>query len=164
MIPCAAMNDELIGVSLGEVASETLSIHLTECRACASKLERQRVLAQRMDGAVNALVRAEPPSRLLESISARFRSGQRPRTWTGARPEVAVGAALAASVIGLMLGLRAPQPPVTPAAPVALTAWRSPTDALLESRGSVLEVPLNNVWLNLEPRPSHFRPNARRYT
>lgn len=149
------MKDELAEVALGNAASDALSIHVRECAACVAELERQRALAQRMDLAVNVLVRSEPPPRLLESIAARARSEQRPQPWIGTWRRVAVVAALATAVIGLMFGLRERQPPAASGADVAaLIAWRSPTDAFLERRGSVLEAPLSGVRSAVKPRSS----------
>jgi anti-sigma factor RsiW len=153
MSRCAARN-ELAEVALGAAPSEALSLHLSECRACAAELERQRALARRMEVAVNALARSQVPSRLFESITARARSTQRSQPWSGAWRGAALGAALAASAIGLIFALRAPQSPVKPDAASALAAWRSPTGALLEPRGSVLASPLYDVWFRVEPRLS----------
>jgi anti-sigma factor RsiW len=155
---CAAMSEELTEVALGRRASEALSSHLEECRACAAELERQRVLGQRMDAVVGALVRVEPPERLLEDITARARSA-RVQPWSWPRAVIAVGAAIAASV-AVVFGLRGLQPHTTPGpSVVALTAWRSPTASLLEPQGSVLQAPLRDVWFDPGPRPSHSEPS-----
>jgi len=152
------MYDELADIAVGGTASQAASDHLRECAVCVAELERYRVLARRMDAAVNALVRSQPPSRLLQRVTARAGSAERPQPSRGAWPGVAVGAALAASVIALMFGLRAPQPPMTPDADAgALAAWRSPTSALLKPHGIVLEAPLHDAWFNVEPRPSRLR-------
>ncbi len=137
---CDEMKDALAEVALGEQPSETLAAHLAECAACTARLERQRALAQRMDAAVLALVRAQPAERLQEDIAARFRlaapgSRRRQRSW------IAAGAALAAS-IALFLGVRGLQPHTTPIPnTVALTQWRSPTAVLLEPLNGVRHAP-----------------------
>lgn len=155
MNDCGAMNAELAEVALGNAASKEFDTHLRECPACTAELERRRALARRMDAAVNVLVRAEPPSRLLESINLRARSTRRRQQWIGPWQRVALGAVLVAGVIGLMFGLRGLQPPVARGADVAaLTAWRSPTRMLLQRRGSVLDVPLDRVTFAVKPRSS----------
>jgi len=151
------MFDELADIAIGGTASQGASDHLSECAACAAELERYRALARRMDAAVNALVRSQPSSRLLQRVAAWAESTERPqpprRAWTG----VAAGAALAASLIALMFGLRASRPPMTPGADsAALAAWRSPTSALLKPHGTVLEAPLHDAWFNVDQRPSRL--------
>lgn len=147
--------DELGDVALGRPASDALAIHLRECGDCVAQLERQRALAHRMDVALNALVRSEPSPALIASITARVRRSVRPRPWFAAWPRAAIGAAFAVAVCGVLFGLRtmqSPAPAVSGAA--ALTAWRSPTSALLKPHGSVLEAPLQDIWFDLEPRHS----------
>jgi anti-sigma factor RsiW len=152
---CEAMSDELIEVALGRPASEALRTHLEECSACAAELERQRALAGRMDAAVNALVRSQPPSRLLASIAARARNTPQTQRWNRALPRAAVVAALVASIAGLIFGFRAMHPAATPASSTAaLAAWRSPTAVLLKPRGSVLHAPLRDIWFDPKLSPS----------
>jgi hypothetical protein len=66
---------------------------------------------------------------------------------------MALGAALSASVIGLISVLRTPQTPVRPDAAATLAAWRSPTGVLLEPRGSVLAAPLYDGGFKVKARP-----------
>ena len=155
MNQCTAMSEELTDVALGRPASEGLTRHLEGCPSCAAELERQRALARRMDAEVNTLANSQPPSWLIADISARTRSAPPPRPVSGAWPETAVAAALAASVIALVIGLRAMQQPVPQGQDTAaLSAWHSPTAALMQARGSVLSAPLHDIWFNVEPRPS----------
>jgi hypothetical protein len=66
-----------------------------------------------------------------------------------------MAAAFAAAVVAALFGfhtMQSPAPAVSGAA--ALTAWRSPTSALLKPHGSVLEAPLQDIWFDLEPRHS----------
>jgi len=157
--PCAVRRDELAQVALGNPPSEELSTHCQQCTACAAELERLRVLVRRMDVAVKALANSQPRSVLLANITARVRSGEPPRPWSGPWPRAAVGAVFAVSVLGLIFGLRTIAPaPTSGSDAAALTAWRSPTGALLEPRGSVLEAPLHDVWFDLEPRTARSHP------
>jgi anti-sigma factor RsiW len=156
--PCTVNRDELAEVALGTPASEGLFIHLQQCCACATELERQRALARRMDVAVKALVCSQPPRQLLASITARVRS-ERPWPWSRAWPGGAVGAVFAVSLVALILGLRTMQPQATSgSSAAALTAWRSPTGALLQTRGSVLETPFHDVWFDVGPPRSRPQP------
>jgi len=155
---CAGHKEELAEVAVGKPASDALNIHFQECRACAAELERQRALVRRMDVAVRAIVCSPAPPELFASIAARVRSTEQSWRWRGAWQGAAVGAVFALC-IGLIFGLRAMQLPATSGSnAAALTAWHSPTSALLESRDSILEAPLHDVWFDLEPRTFHSRP------
>jgi len=157
--PCSIDRRELAEVALGASASKRLSTHLQQCSACAAELERQRALVQRMDVAVKALAGSQPPPRLLASITARARCDERPRQWSRAWPRAIAGAAFAASLGGLIFGLRTLETPATSGSDaVSLTAWRSPTATLLKPRGSILDAPLRDVWFDLESRPSRSQP------
>lgn len=150
--------DELDEVALGKPASDEFSAHLRACRDCAGQLERRRALAQRMDAAVNALVRCEPSPALLASITARVRRTEPARPWFEAWPRAAIGAAVAVAVFGVLFGLRTMQsPPPAASAAAALTAWRSPTSALLKPHGSVLDAPLHDLWFDPEPRHTRLQ-------
>jgi hypothetical protein len=145
--------DELADVALGMPASDTFATHLRACRECAAQLEQQRAIVQRMDLTVNALVRSEPSPALIGSITARARRSERPRAWRSAWPRAAMAVACAVAVCGVFFGLHTFQPPAPAvSAAAALTAWRSPTSALLKPHGSVLEAPLQDIWFDLKPR------------
>ncbi|HEY5096294.1 MAG TPA: hypothetical protein VII69_14370 [Candidatus Eremiobacteraceae bacterium] len=155
---CTALSEELTDVGLGRRASEALTSHLADCPSCAAELERRRALALRMDAAVSGLVGSQPPAWLIESIAARARSAQPPRVLNGTWPDTAVVSALAASVIAVIIGLRAMLPTAMQHDSAALSAWRSPTAALMEPRGSVLSAPLHDFWFDVEPSPSRSKP------
>jgi anti-sigma factor RsiW len=147
MSPCTQHAAEIADVALGATPGPALSLHLDECPACTRELARQRALARRIAAAVNALVRAEPPSDLAARIVTRLRVNdsassafRKPRpAIRNARPTILVGATLAAAVLAAFFLLRSVLPPNsnsnTNAA--AIVHWHSPTSSLLESRISV---------------------------
>jgi anti-sigma factor RsiW len=177
MNDCVGLRKELAEAALGQPASEALSRHLEECAACATELQRQRELVQRIDAAVAILVRGEPSAKLLEAIRARTRgvpragsteldagragardSGAEPRAWSRRWAGITAGAAIAASV-AMIIGLQVLRLHVSPvSSAVALTAWRSPTAALLELHGSVLHAPLRDVWFDPHGSAAHSKP------
>ncbi|HMD02513.1 MAG TPA: hypothetical protein VKG44_06050 [Candidatus Baltobacteraceae bacterium] len=159
MNACATMRDDLSGVALGAPASAKVSAHLRECAACAADLERQQALALRLEGAVKALVRSDPPVWLAARIAAQARSAARPSH--GGRARAVIGTALAAAVAGLIIDFHADHaiPALAPEA-AALIAWRSPTDSMLHLRGSVLDAPLRDVWFDSIRRPSPREPTS----
>ncbi len=144
MNDCSNLRDRLEDVALGEPVPPELSRHLAECETCAAELARQRLLAKRIDDAVNAVVRADPPPQLPADVATRLRPARGPvsrdafRQWSAA---LAVAAIFAGIVTA---GFRAfERPPVAHADLSALSSWRSPTASLLE--------PLN---IAPQPRPT----------
>jgi anti-sigma factor RsiW len=137
MTSCTAFASALDDVALGMMPSSVLAAHLCTCAACATQLERRRALAQRIDGALGAYVRAEPSPRLAERIATRAWA-QRPRrrrpVWLG----VSAGVALVAGVLVFVFAPGGGRVPVHPTDVAALVAWRSPTASLLVSRNDVL--------------------------
>jgi anti-sigma factor RsiW len=159
MSHCESMNDALDDAALGDSVNESLRIHLAQCCACTAELERRRALARRIDEAVVALANAQPASALPQRIGAQIRSASQKRTPNRVWPRIAIGAALAASIAGFVVGLRAVPPPAAHGHELsALSSWRSPTGALMESRGSVLVAPLRDTWFNAGPATSHPQP------
>ena len=157
---CGKMREQIADVALGAASSEPLTLHLAECAACSAELERQRLLVQRVDLAVETLVRAEPPSRLLEGIITRAQGTRAPRPWFGGWRGVAVSVAFAAVIAGLSLGLRA-SGWMSRQDAAAVMAWRSPTAALLEPLGNVVVAPLDDSWSHFKLTPSR-QPHVRR--
>jgi anti-sigma factor RsiW len=141
MNDCSAFAAQIDDVALGDAPGSALAAHLVTCADCATELERKRALAQRIDRAVGAYVRAEPPPDLAERIAS-GRSGPPPaRAWRARWIGIPAGIALAAALLLLFLsqaGLRSPQRGADIA---AIAAWRSPTVSLLVSRGNVLGTP-----------------------
>lgn len=134
MNPCLDLHEQLEEVALGAVPAPELSRHLAECPACAAEVERQRALLARIDAAVHAVVRAEPPPQLPAGVAARLTAARRPavRPWYAALAAAALVALIAS--VGLHALVR---PPVSSSELSALTAWRSPTDSLLAPLGAV---------------------------
>jgi anti-sigma factor RsiW len=143
--PCADFARAIDDAALGEPPSRAFAQHLTTCPACAEQLERRRVLAQRIDGALGAFVRAEPPPELAQRVVASA-SLERPRrrsaAWPGFRASFAV-----ALVIGFVAGVALGVWRTTHhrADVRTITAWRSPTASLLLSRTSIYATPFGGV-------------------
>jgi anti-sigma factor RsiW len=138
MTTCTAWASAIDDVALGVAPSSAFATHLHTCAACAEQLERRRALAQRIDGALGAYVRAEPPARLAERIATLVwakRSRHRRRAWLVGIPVVA---ALAAGLLIFVDALGGGRAVIHPTDVAALEAWRSPTASLLVSRNSVL--------------------------
>jgi hypothetical protein len=155
MTSCSIYRDQLADAALGERISDQLTMHLRDCHGCRVELELQRAIAQRMDAVVNQLVREQPPWQLLPSTLASVRRVKRPLPWTRAWP-AAIGTALAASIIGVTIGVREIHPAATLGTDAArLAAWHSPTGALLQPRDSVLQTPLRDVWFDPKPKTLH---------
>jgi hypothetical protein len=160
MNQCETMGDALNDAALGLEQSEPLRVHLARCSACTEELARRRTLALRIDAAVAAIANAQPASQLPESIAARIRSATQTKPSNRFWPRIALGAALAACVAGLIVGLRPAHPPAGHGRELAaLSAWHSPTATLMDSRGSVLAAPLRDTWFDAGPGTSHLRPN-----
>jgi hypothetical protein len=156
---CEMMSDALDDAALGRIASESLRVHLVQCSACTAELERRRALAGRIDAAVVAIVSSQPSSRLPARIAAQIRGAAQTGPSIGIWPRIAVGAALAASVATLIVGVRAIPPPATHNHELStLSAWRSPTSALMAPRGSIIAAPLRDTWFDAEPGTSHTGP------
>ena len=139
MNACARFEDELVDVAFGEAPSRALAQHVESCAACAARLERDRVLASRVDDVVSALVRSEPSPQFLDGIVTRARNTRIAR-WNPAWLGVPAGAALAAVVFIFVVALHGPHARNTDTA-VAITAWRSPTAVLLAPQTSVVQTP-----------------------
>jgi hypothetical protein len=156
MTMCSVLLEDLTDAALGERISDELNVHLRHCRACTTELERRRDLARRMDTVVTRLVREQPPSELLPRALASVRRAGPRRTWAGGWPRAAIGAALAAGVVGATIGLHALYPAPAPAPDVArLASWHSPTQGLLDPHDSVLQTPLRDPWFDPKTQPAH---------
>jgi hypothetical protein len=159
MNQCEMMIDALNDAALGLEPSEPLRVHLARCSVCTAELGRRRVLLQRIDAAVSAIADAPPASQLPERITARIRCAPQTKPSNGLWPKITLGAALAACVAGLIFGLRSIPPPAGRGQELsALSAWHSPTAALMDSRDSVLAAPLRDTWFDFGPGTSHLRP------
>lgn len=150
---CARLRDDLEDVALGAAATPELSRHLAECSACAAELERQRALLQRIDAAVHAVVRAEPPAQLPAGVAARLTATRRPAIWNARRPWYAALAVATVAALLVSFGFRVLEPPpVSQTELSALTAWRSPTASLL---APIATVNLPQAHPNRTPGATH---------
>ena len=140
MTVCLKWKDRLLDIALGWAASSELQEHLSACAGCSRALVEMRASRERMDGAVEKLVRDAEPSpafraRLLASIAARPAASKK---WP-----VLVGAAAAAAFAAVLLVPRVKEvasPPSDIASVSALTQWRSPTESLLRApAGEILK-------------------------
>jgi anti-sigma factor RsiW len=129
---CPEFREHLEDAALGDAPAPEFTRHLAECPACTAELARQRALVQRIDAAVHAVVRAQPPSQLHAGVAARL-TAARPSFWNAGRVRAAVLAAAVAAALTFGIGLRALDHPSAPAPDVtALTSWHSPTASLLD--------------------------------
>jgi anti-sigma factor RsiW len=139
MSRCATFRGQLEEIALGGEATPEVRRHLAECAACAAELDRQRALLRRLDGAIAAIVRAEPPPHLFAGVDARLTAAQPPAARNARRIWSAAVAAVAACALIVSLGFHALQrPPVADSELSALSAWRSPTASLLEPPGALM--------------------------
>jgi anti-sigma factor RsiW len=139
---CEAFDDEIVDVAFGVAPSHALTRHLESCSACSGNLENRRAVAQRIDRAVRALVHVEPPQSMTERIAARRRS-VRLRRWSGSWVGVPIAAALAVVALIVAFGVRHPGVIHREPSTAVLTAWRSPTAALLTPHSSIIRAPLD---------------------
>jgi anti-sigma factor RsiW len=149
MSDCAQFREQREDVALGAVPAPAFASHLAGCPACAQDVDRQRALARRLDTAIQALVRAEPPAELFTGVAARLEAARPPRGWNPRRLRPAAFAAVAVCALVAGLGWHALERPPVSSDPglAALSAWRSPTASLLEP----LEVPSQSQML---PHPT----------
>lgn len=139
MTRCAELREQLEDVALGGAATPEFGSHLAGCATCAAELERQRAMVYRLDDAIHAVVRAEPPPELIAGVNARLTLA-RWYPWSTMRQRIAVGAAAAACAVILAFGFHALERPPPPRSELsALATWRSPTVTLLEPQSVSIE-------------------------
>jgi len=150
MTACREWKDRLLDAALGEPAEAKLDAHLAACPACSAALADWRAHGERLDAAVNQLVRAAEPSpafraRVLAAAESVPAAGAAQPAWLGA---------LAAVAVVLLAGLMLDQPASAPRRVTRLSDWRSPTDWLLETPGDELlrSAPrVGDFYFSLEP-------------
>lgn len=149
MNDCVALDDEMVDVAFGAEPSEAFALHLRSCGACALRLSRREAVARRIDAAVGAIVRSEPPT-VAEPPAARTVAAGGPPFWGRLRATLALAAAACVLIAAVVLAGR--HGPMHATDVTALTAWRSPTNALLKPLGSVLDAPLRSGATGAAPR------------
>lgn len=166
MTACADWREQLLDHSLGLPVSPGLEAHLAGCAACASALAAWRVQVEQLDTGVRQLVASEPSpylrSRVLAEInsqSARFVWVERWRRELAALAVVASLTVLAYIVRG---ALERQKQVETVSAALALSQWRSPTEALLQSPADALlkTVPrLGEPFFTITPEAGESKQN-----
>jgi anti-sigma factor RsiW len=130
---CSNLREQLEDFALGAEVTPELSDHLAQCDECATELKRQRALLKRIDGAVYAIVRAEPPAQLRIDVTEQLMAVRGPASRNPLRRWSAALAAAAIFALIVTVGFRAfERPPVAHSELSALSSWRSPTASLLE--------------------------------
>jgi hypothetical protein len=122
---CSSWMDAIADCALGKKPAPDLAAHIAICPQCENALREGRAMAARMDAALRRSAAAEPPLYGPERVLARIHGQTDTRAkWRWA----AVGSAMAALLIAIVMWVRRPAPV---ADVTALSTWRSPTQALL---------------------------------
>jgi hypothetical protein len=140
MMACSQWREELADHALGGAASQELVAHVANCATCAGALAAWREEIGRIDTGVRQMTAVEPPA----DFYARVLGAVAEPGWFRGWRMAAVGVALAAVVVAVMLNVRARfETRRSYAAAVQLASWRPPTDVLLARPGENLlkEVP-----------------------
>jgi len=117
--------DAIIDCALGQTPEPDLAAHLAICPQCQNALRGIRAAAAQMDEALHQSAAAEPPLYGPERVMARIHGQRDTRVWWR---WAAVGSGVLAVLIAVVMGVRHPVPQ---ADVTELSAWRSPTGALL---------------------------------
>lgn len=165
MTACADWREQLVDHALGLPVSPGLEAHLAGCAACASALAAWRAQVEQLDTGVRQLVASEPSPYLrsrvlaeLNSQSARFVWVER---WRRALAALAVVAGLAVLGYAVRGALERQKQVETVSAALALSQWRSPTEALLQSPADALlkTVPrLGESFFTIKPEAGESKP------
>ena len=127
---CSTRRDAIADCALGKTPEPGLAAHLASCPQCRNALRDSRAMAARIDEALPRGAAAEPPLLGPERVMARVIGQADTRGgWTrGFWRRAAMGSALAAVLIAIAIWALRPSPE---AEVMALSGWRSPTQALL---------------------------------
>jgi len=121
---CARWKEAIADCALGKTPEPDLAAHLAICPQCENALRESRATAARIDEALERGAAVEPPLYGPERVMARVHRQEHVR----ARWRWAIGSAMAAIAIVIVLWVRSPAPRADVS---ALSTWRSPTQALL---------------------------------
>lgn len=133
MRSCSNWADAIMDCALGQTPEPDLAAHLVICPQCRDALQARREMAERMDEAFRRSTAVEPPSYGPERVMARIASmprtsKPRPTAWWKWPAVGSAAAMLVVVLIAMVMWVRRPAPQTNFA---ALSAWRSPTQALL---------------------------------
>ena len=117
--------DAIAECALGKTPEPELAAHLAICPQCENAWLESRAMAARMDEALHRSAAVEPPLYGPARVMARIHRQTDKRAWWR---WAAVGSAVLAVSIAIVLWVRRPAPV---ADVIALSTWRSPTQALL---------------------------------
>jgi len=128
---CSRWTDAITDCALDGTPEPGFTAHLATCPQCQNALRHRRTAAARIDDVLRHSAAIEPPSHGPERVMARIHEQSEARVhgpslwWRW----IAAGGAILAVLIAAVM-MRAPRP--APEGDIsALSAWRSPTQALL---------------------------------
>jgi hypothetical protein len=125
MSGCPRWEEAIADCALGETPEPDFAAHLAICRECQSALREKQARAARIDEILHRTAAVAAPLYGPERVMARIDRGTGTRRW---QRWAAIGSALAAGLIAVIMWARRPQAEVEV---TALSTWRSPTQALL---------------------------------
>lgn len=138
MMACVERYEELLDHALSLAASAGLDAHLKRCAACTAALVEWRLRVEHLDTGVRQLVASEPSPYLGSRVLAEIHCATAPVGWTRRWRLAWVTLAFVAGITVMVHAVREAierreQAVAVLAAAVALSNWRSPTEALLRS-------------------------------
>jgi hypothetical protein len=125
MTGCTEWKEAIAECALGKMPEPDLAAHLAICLLCQDELRESRAMAARIDAALHRRAAVEPPLYGPDRVMARLHAQANIRGWWR---WAAVGTALAAVSIAIVMWVRRPAPE---ADVTSLSKWRSPTQSLL---------------------------------
>ena len=126
MKACQEWKEAIAECALGQVPEPDMAAHLAVCPECENSLRESQAIAARIDQALQHSAAVEPPLYGPEQVMAQVgRQKDAHWLWTWAT----AGSVVAVTLIAIVMWM--PRRPAPDASTAALSAWRSPTQALL---------------------------------
>jgi len=122
---CSGWIDEIADCALGKTPEPDFAAHLEICPQCENALRENRAIAAQIEDAFHRVVAVEPPQYGPDRVMARIHGQANTHAWWRWAAALSVMAAL---LIAIAMWTRRPSPN---ADVIALSTWRSPTQALL---------------------------------
>jgi anti-sigma factor RsiW len=122
---CSSWVEAIADCALGKTPKPEFAAHLAICPECRDSLRESRAMSARIDQALNRGAAVEPPLYGPERVMARIHGQTNARAWWR---WAAVASAVLAMLIAIVMWVQRPAPK---ADVIALSTWRSPTEALL---------------------------------